>query len=180
MPPSPSPIFGVHPDSCASSQWCHPAIPNSYCPLLFLPPIPPSIRVFSNESPLHIRWPKDWSFSFSNSPSVNIQGWVSLGLADLISLHSKREGTHVYLWLIHIAVWQKPTQHYKVIIFQLKINKFKRKITLLINAKKREKNLLQHHDLKASILWCSAFFMVQFSHVRDYWNNRSLDCTDLC
>ena len=42
------------------------------------------------------------------------------------------------------------------------------------------KNLLQHHSLKASILWCSAFFMVQFSHVRDYWNNRSLDCTDLC
>src|SRR5574340_877005 len=38
------------------------------CPLLLLPPIPPSIRVFSNESALHIRWPKDWSFSFSISP----------------------------------------------------------------------------------------------------------------
>ena len=39
------------------------------CPLLLLPPIPPSIRVFSNESALHIRWPKDWNFSFSISPS---------------------------------------------------------------------------------------------------------------
>ena len=43
-------------------------------PLLLLPPIPPSIRVFSNESTLHMRWPKDWSFSFSIIPSKEIQG----------------------------------------------------------------------------------------------------------
>src|SRR5574341_1119105 len=46
-------------------------------PLLLLPPIPPSIRVFSNESTLHMRWPKDWSFSFSISPSKEIPGLIS-------------------------------------------------------------------------------------------------------
>ena len=63
-------------------------------PLLLLPPIPPSIRVFSNESTLRIRWPKYWSFSFSNSPSAsvlpkNIQVWSPLGWTGWISLQSK-------------------------------------------------------------------------------------------
>ena len=49
-------------------------------PLLFLPPIPPSIRVFSNESPVHVRWPKYWSFSFSISPSKEIPGLISIGM----------------------------------------------------------------------------------------------------
>ena len=48
-----------------------------YCPLLLLPPICPSIRVFSNESVLHIRWPKYWSFSFSISPSSEHSGLIS-------------------------------------------------------------------------------------------------------
>ena len=48
------------------------------CPLLLLPPIPPSTRVFSNESSLHIRWPKYWSFSFSISPSNEHPGLISL------------------------------------------------------------------------------------------------------
>ena len=48
-----------------------------YCPLLFLSPIPPSIRVFSNESTLHMRWPKYWSFSFSIIPSKEIPGLIS-------------------------------------------------------------------------------------------------------
>ena len=60
-----------------------------YCPLLFLPSIFPSIRVFSNESALCIRWPKYWSFSFSLSPSNNIQDWFPLGLTGWISLLSK-------------------------------------------------------------------------------------------
>ena len=47
------------------------------CPLLFLPPIPPSIRVFSNESTLHMKWPKYWSFSFSIIPSKEIPGLIS-------------------------------------------------------------------------------------------------------
>ena len=47
------------------------------CPLLLLPPIPPSIRVFSNESTLHVRWPKYWSFSFSIFPSKEIPGLIS-------------------------------------------------------------------------------------------------------
>ena len=47
------------------------------CPLLLLPPIPPSIRVFSSESALHIRWPKYWSFSFNISPSNEHPGLIS-------------------------------------------------------------------------------------------------------
>ena len=46
-------------------------------PLFLLPPIPPNIRVFSNESALHMRWPKHWSFSFSIIPSKEIPGWIS-------------------------------------------------------------------------------------------------------
>ena len=67
-PPCPSPTPGVHSDS-------HPSrvMPSSHLilcrPLLLLPPIPPSIRVFSNESTLRMRWPKYWSFSFSIIPS---------------------------------------------------------------------------------------------------------------
>ena len=87
-------------------------------PLLLLPPIPPSIRVFSSESTLHIRWPKYWSFSFSISPSNEHPGLISFRMD----------------WLDLLAVQG----------------------TL--------KSLLQHHNSKASIFWCSAFFPVQLSH----------------
>ena len=60
-----------------------------YCPLLLPPSIIPSIRVFSKESVFHIRWPKYWSFSFSTSPSMNIQDWSPLGWTGWISLQSK-------------------------------------------------------------------------------------------
>ena len=74
--PCPSKTPGVHSNSCPSSQWCiqpsHPLL----SPFL-LPPIPPSIRVFSNESTLHMRWPKYWSFSFSISPSKEHPGLIS-------------------------------------------------------------------------------------------------------
>ena len=60
------------------------------CPLLLLPPIPPSIRVFSNESTLRMRWPKYWSFSFSISPSKNTQDW-SLEWTGWISPCSPRD-----------------------------------------------------------------------------------------
>ena len=87
-------------------------------PLLLLPPIPPSIRVFSNES-LHIVWPKYWSFSFSISPSKEYSGLISFRMD----------------WLDLFVVQG----------------------TL--------KSLLQHHSSKSSILWCSAFFIVQLSHL---------------
>ena len=58
-------------------------------PLLLLPSIFPSIRVFSNESVLHIRWPKYWSVSFSISPSNEYSGLISLGWTGWISLQSK-------------------------------------------------------------------------------------------
>ena len=87
-------------------------------PFLFLPSIFPSIRVFSNESALHIRWPKYWSFSFNISPSNEHLGLISFRLD----------------WLDLLAVQG----------------------TL--------KSLLQHHSSKASILLCSAFFIVQLSH----------------
>ena len=75
-PPCPSPTPRVHSDSCPSSRWCHPAISSCH-PLLLLPPIPPRIRVFSNESTLRMRWPKYWSFSFSIIPSKKIPGLIS-------------------------------------------------------------------------------------------------------
>ena len=87
-------------------------------PLLFLPPVPPSIRVFSNESTLHMRWPKFCSFNFSIIPSKEHPGLISFRMD----------------WLDLLAVQG----------------------TL--------KSLLQHHNSKASILRCSAFFTVQFSH----------------
>ena len=58
-------------------QWCHPAISSSVIPIFLLLPILPSIRVFSNESTLHMRWPKYWSFSFSIIPSKEIPGLMS-------------------------------------------------------------------------------------------------------
>ena len=58
-------------------------------PLLLLPSIFPSIKVFSSKSALCIRWPKYWSFSFSINPSMNIQGWFPLGLTGLASLQFK-------------------------------------------------------------------------------------------
>ena len=88
------------------------------CPLLLLPSIFPSIRIFSNESALRIRWPKYWNFSFNISPSDEHSGLISFRMD----------------WLDLLAVQG----------------------TL--------KSLLQHHSSKASILWCSAFFIVQLSH----------------
>ena len=87
-------------------------------PLLLLPSNFPSIRVFSSESVLRIRWPKYWSFSFNISPSNDHPGLVSFRMD----------------WLDLLAVQG----------------------TL--------KSLLQHHSSKASIFWCSAFFIVQLSH----------------
>ena len=73
-------------------------------PLLLLPSIFPSIRVFSNESVLHIRWPKYWNFSFSICPSNEYSGLISLGLTGLISLQSKGLST-VFSSTI---VWKHP------------------------------------------------------------------------
>ena len=74
--PCPSPSPGVCSKSCPSSWWCHLIV--SSCRPLLLPSIFPSIRVFSNESVLCIRWPKYWSFSFSMSPSNEYSGLISL------------------------------------------------------------------------------------------------------
>ena len=87
-------------------------------PLLLLPSVFPSITVFSNESALHVRWPEDWSFSFSISPSNEYSGLISF-----------------------------------------RIDRFD-----LLAVQGTLKSLLQHHSSKASILQCSACFMVQLSH----------------
>ena len=75
--PCPSPTPRACSNSCLSSWWCHPTISPSSRPLLLLPSILPSIRVFSSESVLRIRWPKYWSFSFSISPSNEYSGLIS-------------------------------------------------------------------------------------------------------
>ena len=98
-PPCPSPTPGVYPNSCPSSRWCHPAISSSCRPLLLLPPIPPSIRVFSNESTLRMRWPKYWSFSFSISPSNEHPGLISFRM-DWLDLLAVQGSKHLLIsWL---------------------------------------------------------------------------------
>ena len=74
-PPCPSLTPGVHPNSCASSRWCHPAISSSVIPFSSCPQSLPA-SVFSNESTLHMMWPKYWSFSLSISPSNEHPGLV--------------------------------------------------------------------------------------------------------
>ena len=71
-----SPTPGFHPNSSPLSRWCHPTVSFSVNPLL-LPSVFPSIRVFSNESALHIGWPKYGSFSVSISPSNEYSGLIS-------------------------------------------------------------------------------------------------------
>jgi len=78
-------------------------------PLLLLPPIPPSIRVFANESTLHMRWPKYWSFSFSIIPSKEIPGLISfISIASNVVCHSKGITTaNIYIFTIWVlASWQ--------------------------------------------------------------------------
>ena len=75
--PCPSPTPGACSNLCALSWWCHPTISSCH-PLLLPPSVFPSIRVFSNESVLGIRWPKYWSFSFSISPSNEYSELISL------------------------------------------------------------------------------------------------------
>ena len=82
-PPCPSPTPRVHPNPCPLSRWCHPTISSSVVPSIF-----PSIRVFSNESALHILWPKYWSFSFNISPTSKHPGLISFRTG-WISLQSK-------------------------------------------------------------------------------------------
>ena len=80
-PPCPSPTPGVYSNSSPLSRWCHPHILSSVvlfsCRPLLLPSVFPNIRVFPNESVLHIRWPRYWSFSFSISPSNEYSGLIS-------------------------------------------------------------------------------------------------------
>ena len=113
--PCPSPTPGACSNSCLVMPSNHLIL---YCPLYLLPSIFPSIRVFSNESVLLIRWPKYWSFSFIISPSNEYLGLISFRMD----------------WMGLLAVQG----------------------TL--------KSLLQHHSSKASVLWCSAFFIVQLAH----------------
>ena len=75
-PPCPSPTPSVHPNSCPSSWWCHPAISSSVIPFSSCPQSLPA-SVFPNESTLRMRWPKYWSFSFSISPSKEHPGLTS-------------------------------------------------------------------------------------------------------
>ena len=103
MLPCPSPTPGAYSNSCPSSQWCHPTVSSSVIPILRLPSIFSSIRVFSNESVLYIMWSKNWSFSFSISPSNEHSGLISFRIAwlDLLAI----QGTLKSL----------PTPHFKSI-----------------------------------------------------------------
>ena len=76
-PPCPSPTPGVHSDSRPLSQWCHPAISFSVVPFSSCPQSLQASESFPNESTLHMRWPKYWSFSFRIIPSKEILGLIS-------------------------------------------------------------------------------------------------------
>ena len=88
-PPCLSPTPGVHPNSCASSRWCHPAISSSVVPFSSYPQSH-SIRIFSNESTLLMRWPKYWSFNFRISPSNEHPGLISFKIDWLNLLEVQR------------------------------------------------------------------------------------------
>ena len=81
-PPYPSPTPGVHPKTCASSQWCHPAISSSVVPFYSCPQSLPASES-SNESTLCMRWPKYWCFSFSIIPSNEHPGLISFRMDQL-------------------------------------------------------------------------------------------------
>ena len=91
--PCPSPTPRVHSNSCLFSRWRHPTISSCH-PLLLLLSIFPSIRVFSNELALHIRWPKYWSYSFSISPSNEYSGLISFRIHwfDLFAVQGTLKG----------------------------------------------------------------------------------------
>ena len=120
-PPCLAPTPGVHPNSRPSSRWCHPAISIFCRPLLLLPPIPPSIRVFANESTLRMRWPKYWSFSFSISPSKEHPGLISFRMdwLDLLAV----QGTLKSLLQHHSS--KASIRHYCTAAFFLKCKKRK-------------------------------------------------------
>ena len=109
-PPCPSLTPGVYSNSCPFNWWCHPTISSSVC-LLLLPSVFPSIRVFTNESVLHIRWPKYWNFTIS--PSSQYSGLISLqskGLSRVSSNTTVQKhqffGAQLPLWSnSHIHTW---------------------------------------------------------------------------
>ena len=94
-PPYPSPTPGVNSNSCPLSSRCHPTISSCH-PLLPSPSIFPSIRIFSNESTLCMRWPKYWSFSFSISPSNEYSGLISFRMdwLDLLAVQGVPKSLH--------------------------------------------------------------------------------------
>ena len=124
----PSPTPRACSNSCPSNHLilCHP--------LLLLPSIFLSIRVFSSESVLCIRWPKYWGFSFRVSPSAEYSVLISFRID----------------WFDLFAVQG----------------------TL--------KSLLQHHSVKAPILWCLAISGPTLKSIHDYWKNHNVDHTDFC
>ena len=124
--PSLSPRFCWN--SWPLSQWCYPTISSSVVPFSSCPDSFPSL-VFSSE--LHIRWPKDWSFSFRISPSNEYSGLISFRVD----------------WFA------------------------------LLTVQRTLKSFLQHHSSKASVLLCSAFFMVQLSQL---YLTTGKTYTDLC
>ena len=92
-PPCPSLNPRVCSNSCPTSQWYYPTISSSAAPFLLLPSVFPSIRVFSSESALWIRWLKQWSFSFSISPSNEYSGLISFRIDwfDLLAVQGTPE-----------------------------------------------------------------------------------------
>ena len=124
--------------------------------LLLLPPIPPSIRVFSNESALRIRWPEYWSFSFSISPSNEHPGLVSFGTdwLDLLAV----QGTLKSLLLQKICIWM--------------LNNYISKMENYLK-KKESSSTPQFKSINSLVL--SFIYSPTFTSIQYHWKNYSLD-----
>jgi len=132
------------------------------CPLLLLPPIPPSIRVFSNESALHMRWPKYWSFSLSISPSNEHPGLISFRMdsLDLLAV----QGTRFNMVIIKISA--ELCVHVCMFVWSDRL--ILKLIRLCKRMRKGKAFLKKHKDGALIPLWIQAYYKVIMKTVW-YW-----------
>ena len=153
-PPCPLPFLWVCSNSYPLSQWCHNHL-ILCCPLLLLPSIFLSIRVFSNESVFHIKWPMYWSFSFSINPPNKYMGWISFRIDwfDLLAV----QGT-----------LQESSPKSQITLKRLK------------SQESVSRSDSQEADQKHQFFGFSLLCGLALPSIPDYWKNHSFDQTDLC
>ena len=196
-PPCPSPTPGVHSDSRPSSQWCNPAISSSVVPFSSCPQSLPASD-FSNESTLHLRWPKYWSFSFSIIPSKEIPGLISFRmdwldllavqgtLKSLLQHHSSKASvlcsafftvqlSHPYMTTGKTIALTRRTFVGKVMgrFIQITFPDGRSISCILIY----QPQLLWHRNTQISVVWSNVYYWEQTLYLPVYWTKwRMLVC----